>query len=64
MAHYRCYLLSADGSIVKAQDTDCADDASAFKTAKELYGSKPFEIWQGVRLVHVAMGEQRETVKT
>lgn len=53
LLHYRCYLLDGRGSIRRGSSLQCADDREAFLKAMELCRGQPFEVWQGVRQVHV-----------
>ena len=46
MAYYRAYLMGQDGHIVKAIQLDCADDAAAMESAKQLVDGHDVELWQ------------------
>ncbi len=63
LLHYRCYLLDDRGAIRRGANLQCADDSQALARALELSGGQPFEVWQGVRRVHVSPpGKPREEV--
>ena len=51
MAHYRLYFLNEGGSIWRAVDLDCADDAAAMHEAGKHLSEWSLELWQGARMV-------------
>lgn len=51
MAHYRAYLIGIDGLFVKSVDLDCADDAAAIESAKQLVDRHDVELWQRDRRI-------------
>jgi hypothetical protein len=51
MAHYRAYLLGRDHRILEAVDLDCANDAAAIASPKQLHDVHHVEVWQGKRLL-------------
>ena len=51
MAHYRAYILNRAGRIMEAVDLDCADDAAATESAKQLVDGHDVELWKDTRVV-------------
>jgi hypothetical protein len=51
MAHYRAYILNREGRIMEAVDLDCADDADATESAKQLVDGHDVELWRNARVV-------------
>jgi hypothetical protein len=52
MTDYRCYLLGFSGSIQSAHDITCEDDEVAIATARSLFQSDTFEVWQRQRRIY------------
>ena len=51
MVHYRAYFIGRDGRFKKAVDLDCADDAAAKDSAKQLVDGHDIELWQQNRRI-------------
>ena len=49
MAHYRAYILNRENRIMEAVDLDCADDAAATESAKQLDDGHDVELWKDAR---------------
>ena len=53
MAHYRAYIIGADGHIWKAVDLVSKDDGEAIEAAKRLVDGHDVELWEQTRKVGV-----------
>jgi len=51
MTYYRAYIIGQDGHFKGAIDLDCADDAAAVESAKQLVNGHDVELWQRDRRV-------------
>jgi hypothetical protein len=51
MAHYRAYVLEADGHIKEAVDLVLKDDVEAIAAAKQLVDGHDVELWERQRKV-------------
>jgi hypothetical protein len=51
MPYYRAYVLGSDGHFMDAINLDCANDAAAVESAKQLINGHDIEVWQEDRLV-------------
>jgi hypothetical protein len=49
--YYRVYLIGRDGHFIEAINLDCANDAAAIESAKQLINGHDVEVWQQDRLV-------------
>jgi hypothetical protein len=60
MTYYRAYIVGEDGHFIEAVNLDCADDAAAVASAKQLVNSRDVEVWQQGRMVtKLATREQK-----
>ena len=51
MTYYRAYIIGQDGHFKEAINLDCADDATAVESAKQVVNGHDVELWQRDRLV-------------
>jgi hypothetical protein len=51
MPYYRAYIIGQDGHFIEAINLDCADDAAAVDSAKQLVNGHDVELWQQDRMV-------------
>jgi hypothetical protein len=51
MAYYRAYILNREGRIMEAVNLDCANDAAAAESAKQLDDGHDVELWKDARVV-------------
>jgi hypothetical protein len=49
--HYRAYVIGLDGHFIEAINLDCANDAAAIESAKQLINGYDVEVWQEDRMV-------------
>jgi hypothetical protein len=51
MPYYRAYIIGQDGQFIEAINLDCADDAAAVESAKQIVNGHDVEVWQQDRMV-------------
>jgi hypothetical protein len=51
MPDYRVYIIGHDGHFMKSEQLDCADDAAAIESAKQLIDGHDIELWQRDRRI-------------
>ncbi len=59
MADYRLYFLNDANKILRREDAECADDATAVALAAERDHAHAIEIWSGKRIVATVLPGQR-----
>jgi hypothetical protein len=64
MIGYRCYFLSADEKIQRAEEFMCADDRAAISRARALFNAKSYpalELWRGDQKIHAETSDRADS---